>query len=152
MENTAEHLLVCLIMSISRNQLSVLQSYHVSKYKSCVQHAFVSSRANVLITCVQPPPPPIGYCRDYLFLFLLLLFRHFHFYKQVIVNKKCQKFDYGTAGNKQHYHQVSKYVLFESLSSVTGFFFQPVQANDQLKQTRPSIPSKARWRKNFTLG
>jgi len=26
---------------------------------------------------------------------------------QVIVNKKCQKFDYGTAGNKQHYHQAT---------------------------------------------
>lgn len=30
---------------------------------------------------------------------------YFVFY-QIIVNKKCQKFDYGEAGNKKHYNQV----------------------------------------------
>ena len=28
------------------------------------------------------------------------------FFQQIIVDKKCMKFDYGEAGNRQHYHQV----------------------------------------------
>jgi len=28
------------------------------------------------------------------------------FFQQIIVDKKCMKFDYGEAGNKKHYNQV----------------------------------------------
>ena len=28
------------------------------------------------------------------------------FFQQMIVDKKCMKFDYGEAGNRQHYNQV----------------------------------------------
>ena len=31
----------------------------------------------------------------------------FFFFLQIIVNKKCQKFDYGPTGNKKLYGQVS---------------------------------------------
>lgn len=29
-------------------------------------------------------------------------------FQQMIVDKKCMKFDYGEAGNKQHYNQVQE--------------------------------------------
>lgn len=34
------------------------------------------------------------------------LFTEVCLFSQMIVNKKCQKFDYGPTGNKGHYNQV----------------------------------------------